>query len=559
MSLVLLKPILDALKTQYPGRSDGDLFEIYCANNVLVTYHLDEDEISEGIVDGSRDAGIDSAYVLVNRVLLTDDYPFESIKHQVDIELVIIQSKIDTTFKEGPIDRLSSSLPLLLDPGSKVATLEKAFKKTVVGITQSFLQAINKLGTQFPKVYVRVFYCCKGSAPNDTIRAKAAALEGTLRKLHPNASITFLGAPELYQRSSLQRRLVKQLPIFGSPLSSKNGYVALCRLKDYIKFVRDDENKLITRIFEANVRAYQGENDVNKDIGKTLEPPTSGVDFWWLNNGVTIVADMAQFQDQKLTIENPLVVNGLQTSFELDEYAVKLADNDERMLLVRVIEETDRAKRDQIIKATNRQTAITASSFRATEPIQRQIEDYLKTLNFYYDRRKNLYKREGKPADRIITIDRLAQGVLAVVLKEPHVARARPTAAFKSDELYGKIFSPDHPIQVYGVVAELLYRINVYFRSIKNDVPQDVRNNMKFHSLMVLSWALNGHTTLPVQAAAKLDVSKATTAQIKAVCGWVFKLFESEDGEDRTAKGENFTKKLTKEWTKTKTKPKAGT
>ena len=60
--------------------------------------------------------------------------------------------------------------------------------------------------------------------------------------------------------------------------------------------------------------------------------------------------------------------------------------DDKRMVLVRVIVEKDREKRDEIIRATNRQTNIKHSSFRATEPIHREIEDFLGTINFFYDR-----------------------------------------------------------------------------------------------------------------------------------------------------------------------------
>ena len=88
---------------------------------------------------------------------------------------------------------------------------------------------------------------------------------------------------------------------------------------------------------------------------------------------------------------------------------------------------TEPAKRDKIIRATNRQTSINNSSFRATEAIHREIEDYLLMMGFFYDRRKNAYKREGKSADKIIGIDRLAQAVLSILLQEPHTARARPT------------------------------------------------------------------------------------------------------------------------------------
>jgi hypothetical protein len=257
----------------------------------------------------------------------------------------------------------------------------------------------------------------------------------------PNVHFSFLGAQQLYERSSIQKRLVVKLSTNGTPISGANSFVALCKLKDYLRFISDENDNLITRIFEANVRAYQGEVEVNREIANSLEHPTEGVNFWWLNNGVTIVADEASYINNQLNIANPLIVNGLQTSHEIHAYASNLSQNDSRDILIRVIVETDPNRRDQIIRATNRQTSINSSSFRATEQVHREIEDYLLTLGFFYDRRKNYYKREGKLAAKIFSIDRVAQGVLAVLLQEPHTARARPTSAIKTEANYKRIFS----------------------------------------------------------------------------------------------------------------------
>lgn len=135
----------------------------------------------------------------------------------------------------------------------------------------------------------------------------------------------------------------------------------MCKLADYLRFISDESGNLITRIFEANVRAYQGEVEVNREIAGSLENPTPDLDFWWLNNGVTIVADEAGFTSNQLVIANPLIVNGLQTSHEIHAYASKIPTDDQRSILIRVIEETDLLKRDKIIRATNRQTSITNS------------------------------------------------------------------------------------------------------------------------------------------------------------------------------------------------------
>jgi hypothetical protein len=138
---------------------------------------------------------------------------------------------------------------------------------------------MKKLAGEFPKIVIRNLYCSKGNAANDVIKAKAASLETTLRDKFQTVSFSFLGAQQLYDRSNSQKRILVELPTTGTPLSGNNSYVALCKLTDYLKFISDDAGGLITRIFEANVRAYQGEVEVNREIADSLEHPTQGLDF----------------------------------------------------------------------------------------------------------------------------------------------------------------------------------------------------------------------------------------------------------------------------------------
>jgi hypothetical protein len=550
--IILLTTMLEKFKSSQPdGLNDDDVFEIYCADNILINYDLDAAEIESGLVDGPKDAGIDAAYVFINKNLIREDFNFSTVKQPVEIELCIIQVKNQEGFKESPVDKLSASLPLLLDHSQTQASLEALFKPPVVRIFKSFFSAMTNLAAEFPKVSIRIYYCCKGSEPNGVIKAKEASLIATLKTKFTNVDFINFGAQELYERSGNQKRIVKDLATVGTPLSATNSYVALSKLSDYIDMISDEYENLITPMFEANVRAYQGEVEVNKEIQTSLSVPTSGVDFWWLNNGVTIVADQAQFMNNKLTIENPLIVNGLQTSHVLHYSRETLPQDDGRLLLVRVIVEKDREKRDEIIRATNRQTNIKHSSFRATEPIHREIEDYLLSIGYYYDRRKNLHKREGRPANKIISIDRLSQAALSVLRQEPHTARARPTTAIKEEKDYLEIFSGDrikHPLEMYGVIVRLLICVEDYFRSIASTSNQLYRNNLKFHVLMVLSWNINGNKTLPAIRVAQLDPDNATELLMQKTTDWVFSEFTKYGAEDKTAKDSSFTQHLIANW-----------
>ena len=101
---------------------------------------------------------------------------------------------------------------------------------------------------------------------------------------------------------------------------------------------------------------------------------------------------------------NPLVVNGLQTSYEIfNHFSAGASRDDKRTLLVRVIViDAESATSDKIITATNSQTKIEAINLHATEQIQRHIEMALKAHDLYYDRRKNYYRNQGISIQKIV-------------------------------------------------------------------------------------------------------------------------------------------------------------
>jgi len=88
--------------------------------------------------------------------------------------------------------------------------------------------------------------------------------------------------------------------------------VALVKLSDFFAFMTTDEGVLIDHLFESNVRDYQRDVEVNRAIRDSLKQADGKEDFWWLNNGITIVATQAGGARKDLVMHNPQVVNGLQ-------------------------------------------------------------------------------------------------------------------------------------------------------------------------------------------------------------------------------------------------------
>lgn len=119
------------------------------------------------------------------------------------------------------------------------------------------------------------------------------------------------------------------LPLVENPIAvgTRKDFVVLVNLANYYFFITDEGGALRKYIFESNVRDYQGHNSVNNEIQKTLLEETSE-DFWWLNNGVTVLAsDISQSTPKQLLITNPEIVNGLQTSNEIYQFLKSVPKN----------------------------------------------------------------------------------------------------------------------------------------------------------------------------------------------------------------------------------------
>lgn len=391
-------------------------------------------------------------------------------------------------FSEGALDRFISATEDLFDLSKPIMELQSVYNEALLERTGQFRNTYQELASKFPKLQLTYYYATKGDQVHPNVLRKVTRLESVVKQHFSAAefSFGFLGARSLLDLARRAPTTIYELKLSENPISSTDdvAFACLVSLNDFFRFISDTQGHLIRNIFEANVRDYQGKTQVNEEIQSSLQHPASE-DFWWLNNGITVLASKATQSGKTITIENPEVVNGLQTSTEIFNYFTSCnTTTDNRNLLVRVIVPKEPESRDRIIKATNSQTTIPPASLRATDRIHRDIEEYLKPFGFYYDRRKNFYKNEGKPINRIVSIPQMAQAVMAIVLKRPDTARARPSSLIKRDDEYLKLFTTDYPIEVYRVCAQILKQTDSFLDSHPENIAGADKNNIKFYVAM---------------------------------------------------------------------------
>ena len=463
------------------------------------------------------------------------------------LRLVLIQSSTSERFKEDKIEKLISSARDLFDLNKALKDLDHVYNQELLRNIGDFRCTFLKLASKFPTVSFEYAYATKGTEVHPNVERKVQALEETVKSFFNPCwfSFKFLNASELLSRARKIPNTSSSLSLAENPISTgQEGFVCLVKLCDYLEFITDGEGHLLAHIFEGNVRDYQGRTEVNREIRTTLESAGTE-DFWWLNNGVSVICTNASLSSKMLTIENAEIVNGLQSSREIyDTFRGKDVSHDPRNLLVRVLKPHNSESRDRIIKATNSQTPIPAASLRATDKIHRDIEEFLRSNGYYYDRRKNYYKNAGKPIKRIFGIPYVAQCVMACALNDPDNARARPSSLIKSQDEYERIFNSEYPLEIYLKCPVVVREVETILKQSGNLDYRKHHNNIRFYVAML--WVLHQckvPNPSPLQVS-KIDYSKLTEQSAIEVADDVWLEYIALGGNDQVAKGPELKKAL---------------
>ena len=513
---ILIDGIIDdRLELKIPSDKRDEVFEFFVFEQLLKNYDLSKDEINFGIVDGRNDGGIDGFYIFINGHLLTDTEKFIWPKSGSILEIWIITCKHHDTFKQAPLDNLVASISELFDLSIENENLKGDYSEELLNQRDNFKIAYRKTSSKLTSFKLSFYYASRGNTEEigESIISRAKQLEQVSTDCFGNCSSSFYfyGSTELIELFRKKPNFTLELP-FSDYLSSGETYILLAKLKDYYQFITD-QTKLRRYLFDSNVRDFMGLNRVNEDIRNTLQNENSP-DFWWLNNGITILATNAVIIGKSIQIEDIQIVNGLQTSESLHRYFSEGGlDKNNRSVLVKVIVSKNTENRDEIIRATNNQTTVELAALHATDKIQRDIEDALKLNDFYYERRTNFYKNQGITPDKILTPLYLASGFVNLILKSPEQATNLRARFMRNEESYNKVFSNKTDLQVWHRIATILKQTDKFIETKRPNSNSSsehfLKNRRHFLSFLVVS-NLIGDFNFNVNDLVRLDLNKLT-------------------------------------------------
>lgn len=220
--------------------------------------------------------------------------------------------------------------------------------------------------------------------------------------------------------------------------------------------------------------------------------------------------------------------------------------NEQRKVLIRIIVPDNEASRDNIILATNSQTTIPKAILRGTDSIHREIESYMKTKGLFYDRRKNFYKNEGKPKDKIISIPFLAQCLISILLKKPNYARARPSTLLNDEDTYTYLYSNNKILDSYYNAAIIGKKVKGTINSLGTFSISE-QSDISFYVMYVCSAKVAGAVDITPEQLSLIALEGFTDDKVKQCSEYVFDKYKTLGGNNKVAKGTSLIDEILKE------------
>lgn len=403
-----------------------------------VAAYLDIDiaEAVQFITDGGNDEGFDAAYI--------------EEAQDAQLNVVLFQSKYsrnlekDSNFPSNAVEKAVNTVRCVFNPSSYIELNPKSKEK--VDEIRSFI-----LDGQIP--YVTFVMLNNGLSWNQ---------EG---EHHINNA--FEGQEQVrfvhYSHKDIIRYINRAVPIntqlslSGKAIQENFNYKRVVLGRVSVKEIYELMETYGESLLEKNIRRYLGRNTVNDGIAQTLLSADKRQNFFFFNNGVTMICEKFSYnalQEQNWIVKiNKLqIINGGQTCKTIHQI---LRDNpnfdfSQVYLLVRLYEvNDDEGLIQDITYATNSQNPVDFRDLKSNDERQLLLEKSAEELGYFYKR-----KRDNLLSANVIPSTVAAEAVFAVWRERPHLAKYRRNEFF--DKYYIEIF--EHLNAAQMVIAVLIFR-----------------------------------------------------------------------------------------------------
>lgn len=436
----------DELNIKDQGRLKSLAFVYYCVGTVL---DLDPEQAFDCLTEGVGDFGIDALHIS----------EIKNIGNETFFTVTLFQGKYkpnlkeDNAFPENAIKHMINALDLINQP---------FIQKNINERLKTKIEEIKSLSLEH-LMNIRIILCNNGKKWDDSAQAIIDSYQEQSKQFTP-VMWEYVNHDILTMRSDI-KPIDGKLRLKGKVIPEDINFCRVLIGKISVDEIYGLVKEHGERLFDKNIRLYLGMkgNIVNENMSKTLIDNTKKENFYFFNNGITLICEKFTLNNQEdalVHIENLQIINGAQTCMTifhtLDEsYNTSQHEgfsNAYVLLRLYQLPTHDENLVSQITYATNSQNPVNLHDLKSNDDKQYQLEQDIKELGFDY-RRKRSYRRLSSEE---ITPATAAEAIMSVWRKKPHKVK------YSSKEHFGTAYKSIFTSDLNGsqlILAVLLYRI----------------------------------------------------------------------------------------------------
>jgi hypothetical protein len=184
----------------------------------------------------------------------------------------------------------------------------------------------------------------------------------------------------------------------------------------------------------------------------------------------------------------------------------KIENDDDVTIMLKLIETSDPAVVDDIVRSTNRPAKVDEHQFLATLAAVKALDRYFEARGaddefcLYFERMTNQFSHEESvPAIRVFDIKEIARCVAAMFLDRPDMASRYPNRL--TSDLRSLVFDPTYNEEVYYISAYTLYKLKLL---LGNNRIERRYSKLRWHIIMAIKYYVCG-PTIPQLNSAKMN------------------------------------------------------
>ncbi len=404
---------------------------------------LPDDEALECLTEGGNDFGIDAIH-------------FGEVE-QNEFVVTLFQGKYTknangtNNFPENAVVKTISAINCLFDPSSQYTTNKRLTER---------LEEIRSLIADGKLPRIRAVMCSNGIEWNNIARERIE------KEQFPKNQVTweYVNHDKIVELMQKQKQVDDTLKLVGKAVVEDFDFCRILVGKIAVQEIAALFNRHGDLLLDRNIRRFLGlqGNRVNSAIADTLNSATERANFYFYNNGITLLCkkfdyNALQGADYQVHAEGLQIINGGQTCKTIQSALSALvgaATNLEKaFVLVRLYQlpkDADNLVRS-ITYATNSQNPVDLRDLRSNDARQKNLETDVAGLGYTYLRNRS----DSAVTRQHIKSSRAAEAVLAVWRENPHQAKTQ------NRELFGNLYDTIFTSQLNGtqlILATLLFR-----------------------------------------------------------------------------------------------------